>query len=391
MNVPSTAAILLRAIFSLATILALIFALSWFLRRLQKFTYHRGDAARLLSIEDSLMLGPGRSLYVVRAGDRKILIGTSGQHLVYLGDLANPVDAGHESGACEDTGSKSDGGGNVSQGSSGAADLSGGQNDGPGVHTPLILLAGIALAGTIAIMMASATFFPGRISAAPLPQLQIGVGQATNPQDVVTSLQILAILTILTLAPAILIMMTSFTRIVIVLSFVRNALGFQQTPPNQVIIGLSLFLTLFVMAPTFNKINETALQPYLKGQLTQETAYKNAMEPIREFMFKQTREKDLALFVGLAKAGRPRNPGDVPTYVLIPAFIISEIKTAFEIGFVIYIPFLVIDMVVASTLMSMGMLMLPPVMISLPFKILLFVMVDGWNLVVGSLLKSFHG
>lgn len=224
----------------------------------------------------------------------------------------------------------------------------------------------------------------------PIPRFEIGMGQAAAPQDVAMSLQILILLTILTLAPAILIMLTSFTRIVIVLSFIRNALGSQQVPPNQVLIGLALFLTFFVMAPTLNKVNEQALQPYLKGQITQEVALERAVRPLREFMFRQTREKDLALFVKLAKAPRPKNPGDVPTYVLIPAFVISEIKTAFEIGFVIYIPFLVIDMVVASILMSMGMLMLPPVMISLPFKILLFVMVDGWNLVIGSLVRSFH-
>ncbi|NLG79655.1 MAG: flagellar type III secretion system pore protein FliP [Firmicutes bacterium] len=224
----------------------------------------------------------------------------------------------------------------------------------------------------------------------PLPRIDIGVEPARNPRDVSVSLQILALLTVLTLAPAILIMLTSFTRIVIVLSFVRSALGSQQVPPNQVLIGLALFLTFFVMAPALGTANEQALQPYLRGEISQQVALDRAAVPFREFMLKQTREKDLALFTALAKAKRPANPSEVPMVVLIPAFTISELKTAFEIGFLIYVPFLVIDMVVASVLMSMGMLMLPPVMISLPFKLLLFVMVDGWNLVIGSLLRSFH-
>ncbi len=231
---------------------------------------------------------------------------------------------------------------------------------------------------------------PGGAGVLPLPRIDIGVEPARSPQDVSTSLQILALLTVLTLAPAILIMLTSFTRIVIVLSFVRSALGSQQVPPNQVLIGLALFLTFFVMAPALGTANEQALQPYLRGEISQQAALDEAAVPFREFMLKQTRESDLALFTALAKAKRPANPKEVPMLVLIPAFAISELKTAFEIGFVIYVPFLVIDMVVASVLMSMGMLMLPPVMISLPFKLLLFVMVDGWNLVIGSLLQSFH-
>lgn len=224
----------------------------------------------------------------------------------------------------------------------------------------------------------------------PLPRIDIGVEPARSPKDVSVSLQILVLLTVLTLAPAILIMLTSFTRIVIVLSFVRSALGSQQVPPNQVLIGLALFLTFFVMAPALGAANEQALQPYLRGEISQQVALDRAAVPFREFMLKQTREKDLALFTALAKAKRPANPSEVPMLVLIPAFTISELKTAFEIGFLIYVPFLVIDMVVASVLMSMGMLMLPPVMISLPFKLLLFVMVDGWNLVIGSLLRSFR-
>lgn len=223
----------------------------------------------------------------------------------------------------------------------------------------------------------------------PIPNIQVGVGQADTPQEMSTSISLILLLTVLSLAPAILIMMTSFVRIVIVLSFLRNALGLQQVPPNQVVIGLALFLTFFVMAPTLNAINDKALGPYLDGKITQEEALSRATGPLRDFMFRQTREKDIALFVRLARAERPATPDDVATYVLIPAFVTSELRRAFEIGFIIYLPFLVIDMVVASVLMSMGMLMLPPVMISLPFKLLLFVMVDGWDLIIGSLITSF--
>lgn len=223
----------------------------------------------------------------------------------------------------------------------------------------------------------------------PIPQINVGVQPAASPQEVATSLQILFMLTVLSLAPSILIMMTSFTRIVVVLSFLRSALGTQQMPPNQVLIGLALFLTFFTMAPYWQQVNQQALQPYLAGTLAQEEALEKGMQPMREFMLKQTRENDLALFVNLADAPRPNGPEEVPTYVLIPAFVISELKTAFQIGFLIYIPFIIIDMVVASTLMSMGMMMLPPVTISLPFKILLFILVDGWHLVIRSLVTSF--
>lgn len=217
----------------------------------------------------------------------------------------------------------------------------------------------------------------------------LGFGGVNNPQDYVVSLQILFVLTILTLAPSILIMMTSFTRIIIVLSFIRNALGLQQTPPNQVIIGLALFLTFFIMAPIGTQINNESIQPFLREEINQEVALERAMVPIRNFMFRQTRDKDLGLFLNINKTVEINNLEDIPSHVLIPAFIISELKTAFQIGFIIYIPFLIIDMVVSSTLMSMGMMMLPPVIISLPFKILLFVLVDGWNLIVKSVVLGF--
>jgi len=223
----------------------------------------------------------------------------------------------------------------------------------------------------------------------PVPKVT-GVQPAQSPQDVALSLQLILGLTVLTLAPSILIMLTSFTRTIVVLSLLRNAIGLQQMPPNQVIVGLSLFLTFFVMAPVLQKVNDTAFQPFVNGQITQQEAFDDGMKPVREFMFRQVREKDLALFVHLAKIDQPKTPDDVPTYTLIPAFITSELKTAFQMGFFIFIPFLIIDMVVASTLISMGMIMLPPVLISLPFKLLLFIMVDGWYLIVRSLVTSFN-
>jgi len=222
-----------------------------------------------------------------------------------------------------------------------------------------------------------------------IPRIGIEVGEAQTPRDIVNTFEILFVFTILTLAPSILIMMTSFTRIIIVLAFIRNALGTQQTPPNQVLIGLALFLTFFIMAPIGDNINKNAIQPYLDGDIAQERALENAMEPIRNFMFKQTRNKDLTLFLNMTDIDTPDALEEVPNRVLIPAFMISELKTAFQIGFLIYIPFIIIDMVVASTLMSMGMMMLPPVIISLPFKILLFIMVDGWNLIVKTLITGF--
>jgi flagellar biosynthetic protein FliP len=223
-----------------------------------------------------------------------------------------------------------------------------------------------------------------------MPKLNIGLEPSKGPQDVSVSLQILLVLTLLSLAPAMLIMLTSFTRIVIVLSFTRSAMGTQQIPPNTVLVGLALFLTFFTMAPIWNQVNQTALQPYMKKQIPFDQALDRGAGPVREFMFAQVREKDIALFIHLAHMKRPASEADVPTYVLIPAFLISELRAAFTIGFLIFIPFLIIDMVIAVTLMSMGMMMLPPVLISLPFKILLFVLVDGWHLIIRSLALSFN-
>ena len=226
--------------------------------------------------------------------------------------------------------------------------------------------------------------------AIPLPSIQFGMEDVDEPGKVSSALQILFLLTILTLAPSILIMTTSFARIIIVLSFLRQAMGTQQTPPTQILIGLGLFLTLFVMGPTWGEINQRALQPYLNEEISQMDALKLAEAPIKRFMLKQTREKDLSLFVNLTD-GQSVSNEEVEIQSLMPAFIISELKTAFQIGFLIYIPFLILDMVVASILLSMGMMMLPPVLISLPFKLMLFVMVDGWYLTVGSLIRSFGG
>ncbi|OGJ87581.1 MAG: flagellar biosynthetic protein FliP [Candidatus Raymondbacteria bacterium RifOxyA12_full_50_37] len=226
-------------------------------------------------------------------------------------------------------------------------------------------------------------------SAQILPKVTLGFDQAKTPQDAAVTLEILFLITILTLAPSILIMMTSFTRIVIVLSFLRKALGTTTEPPNQVIVGLSLFLTLFIMMPVLTQINDKALQPYLAEQIDYKVALKEAMSPLRLFMLKQVEEKDIALFVRISKMEIPRTVDDLPNTVIIPAFIISELKKAFIIGFLLYIPFLVIDMVVASLLMSMGMMMLPPILISLPFKLILFVLVDGWHLIVQQVVTSF--
>lgn len=222
-----------------------------------------------------------------------------------------------------------------------------------------------------------------------LPTLNLGFKTIDNPNDLVNSLKIILVLTVLTLAPAILIMMTGFTRIIIVLSFLRQAMGLQQMPPNQMLVGLSLFLTFFVMGPAFVEINTQSLQPFIKGEITQESALESALKPLRRFMFNQTRDADLSLFVRFAKIEKPRTRSDIPTMVLVPAFIISELKTAFLIGFVIFLPFLVIDMVTASALMAMGMMMMPPVVVSMPLKVMLFIVVDGWSLLMGSMVKSF--
>lgn len=240
-----------------------------------------------------------------------------------------------------------------------------------------IVLVGLAAIKDVAWGQASA------------PLISIGLDQGPDQGKVAVVMQIFMLMTVLSLAPSILIMLTSFTRIAIVFSLLRQAMGTNQLPPNQVVIGLSLFLTFYVMAPVWQQVNKEALQPLISKEINQKQAFDKAVVPIRNFMISQTREKDLALLVNVAKVDRPANVDDVPTTVLIPSFIISELKTAFQIGFMLYVPFLIIDMVVASVLLSMGMMMLPPIMVSLPFKLMIFVLADGWHLIVGSLVKSF--
>ena len=227
---------------------------------------------------------------------------------------------------------------------------------------------------------------------APLPDIHLSFGNGNpEPSQVAMTVELFLLLTVLSLAPAILVMMTSFTRIVVVLSFLRQALGTAQVPPNQVLIGLSLFLTFFIMAPVWQTMNRTAITPYLDKRIGSDEALARGMAPVREFMFRQVRKKDLAMFERIAHLpDSPKTREEIPTYVLIPAFVVSELSTAFEMGFMIYLPFLILDVVVSSVLMSMGMMMLPPTVVSLPFKILLFVLVDGWNLIIGSLVQSFH-
>ncbi len=223
----------------------------------------------------------------------------------------------------------------------------------------------------------------------PLPKVSIDIGKTENPEDLSVTLQLLLLMTVLSLAPSIIIMTTSYLRIIIAFNFLRNALGTMQMPPNQLLAGLSLFLTIFIMEPTITDVHDNALKPYLDKEISIDSAYTNAMTPIRGFMFKHVRDEDIALFLSFTTEIQPATPEDLPTYILIPAFIISELRAGFIIGFFLFIPFLMIDMIVASILMSMGMMMIPPMMVALPFKILLFVLVDGWNLIIGSLVRSF--
>lgn len=222
----------------------------------------------------------------------------------------------------------------------------------------------------------------------PLPTVTIGVQQTQNPKEFTTALQILLVLTVLTLAPSILVMMTCFTRIVVVFYFMKQALGTQAQPPAQLLVGLALFLTFFVMQPVLDRANREGLQPYLRQETSQDSAIVRMVQPFREFMLRHTREDDLRLFVKLSGKDKPRSLDDVSTWAIIPAYTLSELRLAFQIGFIIFVPFLVVDMIVSSTLMSLGMFMLPPQVISLPIKVLLFLLVDGWHLLVESLMKS---
>jgi flagellar biosynthetic protein FliP len=226
-------------------------------------------------------------------------------------------------------------------------------------------------------------------TAIPFPKIGIDVGTAEKPQDVSVTLQLLLLMTVLSLAPSILIMTTAYLRIIIVFHFLKTALGTPQMPPSQLLAGIAMFITFFIMAPTWKQLNDDALKPLMDGKITVQTAYDKGIEPVRLFMFKHVRDEDLELFIGLSNMPKPKTRTELPTYVVIPAFALSELRAGFIIGFFLFIPFLMVDMIVSSILMSMGMMMLPPMMISLPFKILLFILVDGWNLIVGSLVRSF--
>ncbi len=222
----------------------------------------------------------------------------------------------------------------------------------------------------------------------PFPKIGIDLGQAQSGEDVSATLQILLLLTVLSLAPSILIMTTSYLRIIIVFHFLKNAMGTQQMPPSQLLAGIAMFITFFVMAPTWSKVNDLALKPLMDGEMTIEEAYDNGIEPIREFMFTQVRNEDLALFVNMSNIEQPDNREELPTYILVPAYALSELRAGFIIGFFLFIPFVMIDLIIGSILLSMGMMMIPPMMISLPFKILLFILVDGWNLIVTSVVQG---
>ncbi len=243
----------------------------------------------------------------------------------------------------------------------------------------------------LGVLCLSSTGFAQSIQGIALPKVGINVGTSGNPNDVAGTIQLLILLTVLSLAPSILIMTTSYLRIIVVFNFLKNALGTGQMPPNQLLAGMAMFVTFFIMTPTWTKVNNEALKPYLDKKISLDSAYNTGIKPVRGFMFKQVRDEDLELFISMANMSRPGNKEELPTHILIPAYIISELRAGFIIGFFIFIPFLVVDMIVSSILMSMGMMMLPPMMVSLPFKILLFVLVDGWSLIIGSLVRSFLG
>jgi flagellar biosynthesis protein FliP len=403
---------MLRLALGLVVVIGLIAAVWWVMKRVQRSRYPGAEGSgAAVEVVATTALGPNRALHLVRVGDQTILVGATDHAITPVARLdedgdgseliaraaRDPELARRMSPAAPDAPARFalPDGGMVPPPSPPPA---------PTYAPPLPTLRERIAAAlpppaptrrrrvlrrvfvlTPLVVALLCALWPAMAWAAPGITLDLG----GDDGEVSTSLQLLALLTVLSLAPSILIMMTSFTRIIIVLGFVRNALGTPQMPPNQVLVGVALFLSLFVMAPTFTQINDQALQPLLEKRIDEKEALKRAEAPIRSFMFGQVDQKDLSLFVELDGKERPRVQGDVPTHVLIPAFVLSELRTAFEIGFLIFIPFLIIDMVVASTVMSMGMVMLPPVVISLPFKILLFVLVDGWRLVSESLVKGF--
>lgn len=239
------------------------------------------------------------------------------------------------------------------------------------------------------IFLLSDAAFAQQSTNIPLPKIGIDIGTADSPEDISITLQILLLMTVLSLAPSLMIMTTSYLRIIIVFHFMKSAMGTQQMPPSQLLAGIALFLTFFIMSPTWDQVNEDAVQPLMDGKITMDEAYEKGIEPIRGFMYSQVRDEDLALFIGMADIEQPQNKDDLPTLILIPAYVLSELRTGFIIGFFLFVPFIMIDMIIASILLSMGMMMIPPMMIALPFKILLFILVDGWNLIIGSIIRGF--
>lgn len=247
----------------------------------------------------------------------------------------------------------------------------------------------LAILTVVLLFFVVDTFAQQKSTTFPFPKVSLDVGTAQTGNDVSVTLQILLLMTVLSLAPSIVIMTTAYLRIIIVFHFLKSALGTQQMPPSQLLAGVALFVTFFIMTPTWNKVNDEALKPLMANQINVEEAYNKGIEPIRQFMFKQTRDEDLELFIGLSNQVRPANRNEISTYILIPSFVLSELRAGFIMGFFLFIPFIMVDMIISSILMAMGMMMMPPMMISLPFKILLFILVDGWNLIIGSLVRSF--
>jgi flagellar biosynthetic protein FliP len=337
--------------------------LVWWQR--QRLGSRADDAIRLVATRG---LGGKRLLALVEVERERFLLGLTEDTVTCLGRLGMTAAAGDDGGARQESAA------GVTARATGLAAPA------PGTR---IARAGVALGAVLVMLLSAAS------AHAALPQLSLEVG-GNSGDGVSTSIQLMLLFTLLSFAPAILIGVSAFVRIAIVLAFVRQAVGTQQMPPNQIILALSLFLTFFVMMPTLQQVNQEAVQPYLHESTPPVEALEKGFQPLRAFMLRQTREKDLALFLGISQHARPDTPADVPPEVVIPAFMISELKTAFQISFMVYIPFLVLDMVVASILTSMGMITLPPVLISLPFKLMIFVLVDGWNLLISTLIRSFH-